>query len=86
MSQSKRSSILEALVNTFVGLIITIAVSPLIYYSIGVKMSLPQMSGATLLFTFVSIARNYIIRRWFNNFGFRHTKPSRTYYGSDTKP
>ena len=64
--QSKKQSIIESIVNTFVGFIITIAFSPLIYGICGVTMSLPQMGGATILFTLLSIIRNYIIRRWFN--------------------
>lgn len=66
MSQSKKKSIIESLVNTLIGLLITFAVSPLIYWLCEVKISIPQMTGATLLFTLVSIGRNYIIRRIFN--------------------
>lgn len=66
MSQSKKKSFLEAVVNTFVGFIITIVFSPLIYWLCDVKISGMQMTGATLLFTALSIARGYVIRRWFN--------------------
>lgn len=66
MSQSKTGSFWESIANTGVGLLITFAVSPTIYWMCDVKISIPQMTGATLLFTLVSVIRNYIIRRVFN--------------------
>ena len=65
-SQSKKSSLIESIVNTFVGFIVTIAASPLIYWICDVKMNAAQMSVVTLLFTLLSILRNYVIRRFFN--------------------
>jgi uncharacterized membrane protein len=65
-SQSKKGSIIESIVNTAVGLVITIIFSPLIYWICDVKISYPQMGLATILFTVLSIARNYVIRRFFN--------------------
>ncbi len=64
--QSKKNSFIEALVNTFIGLVITMIVSPAIYWMCNVNMSYTQMTLATVLFTIVSVLRNYIIRRWFN--------------------
>jgi len=66
MSQSKKKSFIEALVNTFVGFLVTLVASPFIYCWFDVKMSFPKMSGVTLAFTVVSVIRNYVIRRWFN--------------------
>jgi uncharacterized membrane protein len=65
MSQTKKMSFIESITNTFVGFIITLIVSPVIYYLCDVKISVPQMGMATLLFTVVSIARNYFVRRFF---------------------
>jgi uncharacterized membrane protein len=64
--QSKKGSWIESMVNTFVGLIVTLVCSPVIYWLCDVKMSYPQMGLATLLFTILSILRNYVIRRFFN--------------------
>lgn len=66
MSQTKKSSFIEAIVNTFIGLIITLICSPMIYWICDVKMSYNQMTLATVLFTILSVIRNYVIRRWFN--------------------
>lgn len=66
MLQSKQKSLLEAIVNTFVGFIVTLISSPFIYWICDIKINFPQMTMVTLLFTIVSIIRNYVIRRWFN--------------------
>ena len=66
MTQTKKSSFIEALVNTFIGLLITMIFSPIIYWICDVIISYPQMTLATILFTIISIIRNYIIRRLFN--------------------
>lgn len=66
MLQSKQKSLLEAIVNTFVGFIVTLISNPFIYWICDIKINFPQMTMVTLLFTIVSIIRNYVIRRWFN--------------------
>lgn len=64
--QSRVDSFMEAVTNTAVGFIVTLAASPLIYAMTGVSITLHQMAGATLLFTVVSVARQYVLRRLFN--------------------
>jgi membrane protein implicated in regulation of membrane protease activity len=64
--QSKQKSLIESIVNTFVGLLVTLLFSPFIYWVCGVEISYIQMSYATVLFTILSILRNYFIRRFFN--------------------
>lgn len=66
MTQNKKKSFIESLVNTFSGFLVTLIASPFIYWACDVKMSFPTMGKITLLFTIVSIARNYVIRRIFN--------------------
>jgi hypothetical protein len=65
--QTKKESLIEACVNTGVGFFTTLLFSYPIYYYFGVKINAGQMAGVTILFTFISIVRSYIIRRWFNN-------------------
>ena len=67
MKQSKLESLVESVVNTCVGLVITIIVYPIINYSLDIKMSAAQVSLSTLLFTIVSVIRGFVIRRFFNN-------------------
>lgn len=66
MTQTKNKSFIESLVNTFIGFIVTLLFSPLIYWMCDVKMSIPKMNLVALFFTVLSILRNYVIRRWFN--------------------
>jgi hypothetical protein len=68
--QSKRASLLESIANTVVALIITTGVLPLVNYICGVEMNTRQLGLHVGLMTLVSIGRNYIIRRVFNNFKF----------------
>jgi len=65
--QSKAKSFVEALVNTLIGYFITLVVSPFIYWLNNIEMNFLQMNGIVACFTIVSIARQYIIRRFFNN-------------------
>lgn len=65
--QTRKGSLIEAIVNTFIGFLITYALGPLIYWVAGVKMSAFTMGWVTLMFTVLSVARNYFIRRWFAN-------------------
>lgn len=67
MEQSRLASLVEALVNTFVGFFITMAVLPMVNYLCGIEMSFTQASASTILFTIISIIRGYVIRRFFNN-------------------
>lgn len=64
--QSKKKSFVESLVNTLIGLLTTLLLSPLVYWICDVEITYPKMTWVTIIFTFVSILRNYIIRRFFN--------------------
>lgn len=66
MKQSKIDSLIEALVNVAIGFCITMIFSPIIYGAIHAPLSWKQMGMSTFYFTLLSIARQYIIRRWFN--------------------
>jgi predicted Na+-dependent transporter len=67
MDQTRIDSLIEAIVNTFIGFLVTIVALPFVNKIIGVEMSGGQMSLSTTLFTIISILRGYIIRRFFNN-------------------
>lgn len=65
--QSKSKSLLEAITNIAIGYFITMLVSPVIYWINDIDMNFVQMNGIVACFTIVSIIRQYIIRRFFNN-------------------
>lgn len=64
--QSKKHSMLESVTNVAVGFVITLVFSPFIYTLCGMKYTWGQLGWVTLIFTALSIARSYIIRRFFN--------------------
>lgn len=64
--QTKKNSFIEAVVNTFTGFLINLAFTPLFYWVCGINTNVAQISAVTLLFTLLSVARSYIIRRFFN--------------------
>ena len=64
--QSKKNSFIESLVNTFIGYIITLLFSPMIYWTCGIAVTGKQLWIVTLCFTVLSVARGYVVRRWFN--------------------
>lgn len=64
--QTKKSSLIETLTNVGTGFITTLVLSPPIYWLVGVEVKYSQMGLITLLFTVVSVARGYIVRRCFN--------------------
>ncbi len=66
MSQTKTNSFIEAVSNTFIGLIVNIALAPVVYSICDVKYTSKQLFLSVALFTLISIIRSYIVRRWFN--------------------
>lgn len=66
MKQNKRDSFIESITNTLIGFVLTIIFSPLVYFTCGVKISNIKIGFTTILFTIISILRNYFIRRYFN--------------------
>jgi hypothetical protein len=68
--QSKKGSLLEALVNTGSGWLISYLVWLLIIAPVwGFNASPVEILGINLVFTLVSIVRGYVWRRLFNYFG-----------------
>lgn len=67
MAQAKRHSLLEACLNTAIGFtisfIVNMAVMPLVF---DIHPTVQQNIVATLIFTVISIARGYYVRRLFN--------------------
>lgn len=71
MSQSKKHSWLEALVNTGVGFVLSIAAVQWLFPLFGVRMTLSENLIATLLMTVISVLRGYVLRRVFNHWHIR---------------
>lgn len=66
MTQTRLESLIEAIVNAVIGMGVGLASQIVIFYALGVKATISQNLWMVLWFTLISVARSYIIRRWFN--------------------
>jgi hypothetical protein len=66
VSQTRLGSFLEALVNTFIGLVVSLVSTIILMPLVGIESTMSQNVQLTVYFTFVSIARSYLLRRYFN--------------------
>ena len=66
MSQTRRQSLIEAVINVVVGLGVSMALNFAIFPLFGWHISLQQNLSLGVIYTVVSIARSYCLRRVFN--------------------
>lgn len=66
MKQSKIDSLMEAVVNTAIGFIISLITWIILAWAMGIPLSFAENLFITGVFTVVSIARSYTLRRLFN--------------------
>lgn len=64
--QSKLSSLIESLFNILLGYGVALASQLIIFPHYGVHLALHENMAIGGWFTLISLARSYIIRRWFN--------------------
>jgi hypothetical protein len=66
MSQSRLGSLIEAWINVAIGFGINFLANLLIFPLFGFHITLSENLVMGLLYTGISVARSYCIRRWFN--------------------
>lgn len=66
MNQSKKQSLTETVISTFIGLAVSLITQIVVFPLYGMEVSFNQNIQITIIFTFVSIARGYFVRRYFN--------------------
>ena len=66
MSQSRRHSMLEAIINVVVGFSINFLLNMAVFPLFGWHISAAQNIALGVIYTVVSIARSYSLRRMFN--------------------
>lgn len=66
MNQSRLGSLIEALINVAIGFAINFVANILILPLIGFHISVGQNLFIGVLYTLISVARSYTVRRWFN--------------------
>jgi len=69
--QSRRHSLLEAVINTASGFIISLVVTEFLFPVFDLHPSFAANFSITTIFTIISVIRSYICRRIFNHL---HTK------------
>lgn len=68
MSQSRKGSLIEALINVLIGFGINFTANLIILPMFGMEtLTLEANFYIGLIYTAISIARSYVIRRWFNS-------------------
>lgn len=66
MNQTRLGSFIEAWINVAIGFVINFVANLLILPLIGFHISVSQNLFIGVLYTVISVARSYVIRRWFN--------------------
>ena len=66
MDQTRLGSLIEAGINVLIGFVINMAANFVILPLVGFEITLAQNLFIGVLYTLVSVARSYIVRRWFN--------------------
>lgn len=72
MSQSRKSSAVEAVVNVLVGLAVSMVANATVFPLFGFNPTLADNVTITLIYTVISLARSYLLRRLFNRLGGLH--------------
>mgnify|MGYP003645157172 FL=1 len=67
MNQSKVESFIEVCMNTVLSFAVSYTAWPFVAALYGIPYVTTQALGITAIFTVLSIARGYVVRRWFNN-------------------
>lgn len=66
MNQTKLGSFIEAWINVLIGFTINFVANMFILPLIGFHITVSENLFIGVLYTIISVARSYIVRRWFN--------------------
>ena len=66
MSQTRIQSLVEVVLNVLIGYIIATITQLIIFPLFGIYVGIGDQLLISLIFTVISIARGYVIRRWYN--------------------
>jgi hypothetical protein len=79
--QSRKGSFIEACINVLIGFWINFFANLVILPMVGFHITVSQNLYIGLLYTLVSVARSYAIRRWFNRYIYSIRTPRRVAIG-----
>jgi hypothetical protein len=66
VTQSRRQSAIEAVVNVLIGYLVALATQLALFPILGIEVRLGQNVAIGVIFTAVSLVRSFFIRRLFN--------------------
>lgn len=66
MNQSKLESFIETCINTAIGFLVALASQLVVFPMVGIDVPISTNLEVGAWFTVISVARGYVIRRWFN--------------------
>lgn len=66
MTQTRLSSLIEAVLNVSIGFVISVLITAAVLPAYGHAVTWGDNLQITAIFTAASIARSYVVRRWFN--------------------
>lgn len=75
MSQTKTQSLIESIINILIGYTVAILSQLIVFPMFDIEVPLSDNLMIGLWFTAISLARSYLVRRWFN---FRHANKRTT--------
>lgn len=67
MTQTRLSSLVEAVFNVAVGFVVSVLITAVVLPAYGHAVTWGDNLQITAIFTVSSIARSYVLRRWFNS-------------------
>lgn len=77
MAQTRAGSFAEAWANIAVGFGINYAANLIVLPWFGLAVTPSKAFGIGIVFTVISLARSYVLRRWFNGLKFGNTEAVR---------
>ena len=69
MTQTRKQSAIETVAGVAIGFVVSLLASVIVFPIFGHAFTLGQNVGITIIFTVLSIARGYAVRRPFNRWG-----------------
>lgn len=66
MQQTKLESLVETCINTLIGFALSYIAWPIAAWLFTIPYSPGSHFGVVMFFTVISVARGYVVRRWFN--------------------
>lgn len=66
MTQTRLSSLIEAVLNVAIGFWVSVLITAVVLPAYGHSVTWGDNLQITAIFTVSSIARSYVVRRWFN--------------------